>query len=167
MCLCACTHLRMHYPAHVHVCRSHVFLMSQYRSAFQIKIMGSRARVNERERGRGAWSMVSIGGASGGGGTFLRPDVGGKLKISLAAWRGSKEADTHRSVRELAADPVSAHSRPIMLPVMCVQPPFHAPPPPCLPAFTPLATPARERKLSKSRDQTSNQTLAVTHPGDD
>lgn len=65
MCLCACTHQRMRYPAHVHVCRSHVFLMSQYRSAFQIKIMGSRARVNERERGRGAWSMVSIGGGGG------------------------------------------------------------------------------------------------------
>lgn len=93
--------------------------------------MGSRARVNERERGRGAWSMVSIGG----GGAFLRPDVGGKLKISLAAWRGSKEADTHRSVRELAADPVSAHSRPIMLPVMCVQPPFT---PPRHPASLPL-----------------------------
>lgn len=31
--------------------RQHVFLMSQYRSAFQIKIMGSRARVNEREQG--------------------------------------------------------------------------------------------------------------------
>lgn len=90
--------------------------------------MGSRARVNERERG---WSMVSIGG---GGGTFLVPDVWGKLKISPAAWRGSRTADTHRSVRELAADPVSAHSRPIMLPVMCVQPPYNTPAtlPPCL-----------------------------------
>lgn len=57
----------MHRPkyvlsAHMHVCCQHVFLMSQYSSAFQIKIMGSRARVNERERG---WSMVSIGGEGG------------------------------------------------------------------------------------------------------
>lgn len=37
--------------AHTSVCCKHVFLMSQYRSAFQIKIMGSRVRVNERERG--------------------------------------------------------------------------------------------------------------------
>lgn len=109
--------------------------------------------------------MVSIGGERG---AFLRPDVGGKLKISPAAWRGSRAADTHCSVRELAADPVSAHSRPIMLPMMCVQPPLpYTPLLPCLPAFTPLATPARERKLSKGWDQTSNQTLAVTHPGDD
>lgn len=53
--------------------------------------------------------------------TFLRPDVGGKLKISLPAWRGSRAADTSRSVRELAADPVSTHSWPIMHPVMCVR----------------------------------------------
>lgn len=79
--------------------------------------------------------MVSI--VWWGAGAFLRPDVGGKLKISPAAWRGSKAADTHRSVREIAADPVSAHSRPIMLPVMCVQPPYTPPAalaslPPCL-----------------------------------
>lgn len=74
--------------------------------------------MNERERG---WRICRWGG--GGWGTFLRPYVGGKLKISMAAWRGSREADTQRSVRELAGDPVSAHSRPIMLPVMCVQVP--------------------------------------------
>lgn len=49
---------------------SHVFLMSQYRSAFQIKIMGTRAGVNERD---GGWegcvsrSMVSIDGRRGSG----------------------------------------------------------------------------------------------------
>lgn len=102
----------------------------------------------------------------GGRGAFLRPDAGGKLKISPASWRGSRAADTHCSVRDLAADPVSTHSRPIMLPVKCAQPPC-ASLPPCLPTFTPLARPARERRLSKSWDQTSNQTLAVTHPGDD
>ncbi len=58
--------------------------MSQCRSAFQIKIMGSRARVNKGVRRRG-WSMVSIGGEEG---TFLRPDVGGKLKISPAFLEG-------------------------------------------------------------------------------
>lgn len=57
------------------------------------------------------------------GETFLRPDVGGKLKISRPAWRGSRAADTDHSVRELAADPVSTHSWPIMHPVMCVQAP--------------------------------------------
>lgn len=113
--------------------------------------------------------MVSIDAEGGGGrraaGTFLGSDVGGKLKISRAAWRGSRAADTHHSVRELAADSVSAHSRPIMLPVMCVQPPpTHTPPPYLYPSSN---TTAKERRLSKSRDQTSNQTLAVTHPGDD
>lgn len=63
----------------------------------------------------------------GGRGAFLRPDVGGKLKISPASWRGSRAADTHCSVRDLAADPVSTHSRPIMLPVKCAQPPLHIP----------------------------------------
>lgn len=58
-----CTHAPIYVlSAHVHVCCRHVFLMSQYRSAFQIKIMGSRARLNERETG---WSMVSIGGEGG------------------------------------------------------------------------------------------------------
>lgn len=114
VCLRARTRLCLLY---IHVYRSHVFLMSQYRSAFQIKIMGSRAGMKEKGVcGRCIQSW-------GRGTTFLRPDVGGKLKISLASWRGSRAADTHCSVRELAAGPVSAHSRPIMLLVMCVSPP--------------------------------------------
>lgn len=72
--------------------------------------------MNEREGDEG----VEDGIYRWGGGTFLKPDVGGKLKISLVAWRGSTVADTHHSVRQLTADPVSAYSRPIMLPVMCV-----------------------------------------------
>lgn len=49
--------------------------------------------------------MASIGGE--GRGAFLRAKVGGKLKISPAARRGSKEVDTHThcSVRALAAVP--------------------------------------------------------------
>lgn len=40
--------------------------------------------------------MASIGGEGRGGGeAFLRADVGGKLKISPAARRGSKEVDAH------------------------------------------------------------------------
>lgn len=101
------------------------------------------------------WRMVSIGGR----GTFLRPDVWGKLKISLAAWRESIAADTPlsqgarcwSSKRLLTANYASCDvcSTPLH------KPSFHA--------FTPLATPARERKLSRSWDQTSNQMLAVTH----
>lgn len=93
-----------------------------------------------------------------GRGAFLRSDVGGKLKISPAAWRGSKEVDTHRSVRELAADSVSDRSRPIMLPVMCAEPLPRTPPtclPACLPAFT-LPTTADQREGKAVKEPGSN-----------
>lgn len=66
-------HVLLHaLAAHTKGRRQHVFLMSQYRSAFQIKIMGSRTRVNEREQG------LKYGIYRGG--AFLRADVGGELK---------------------------------------------------------------------------------------
>lgn len=120
------------------------------------------------EREGAAYGIYRWGGEDVGGGgregAFLRPDVGGKLKISPAAWRGSRAADTHCSVRELAADPVSAHSRPIMLPVMCVPPPTHPllPLHPCLCPLQ-LRQPQRE-SCQKSQDQTSNQTPGCHTP---
>lgn len=107
--------------------------------------MGSRARVNEREVGASKGLEYGIYRWERVGETFLRPDVGGKLKISRSAWRGSRAADTDHSVRELAADPVSTHSWPIMHPMMCVQAPTHLHKPTTPPLTLKQHQPERER----------------------